>query len=105
MLSPFWQGKLNQSEPDYIVILYIADASDRIADITTPTMIILPNLTSPYATDVSQRKNPTIPEQINETHPDWNDDCNTTQTQMDVGIEIAMKSLRICLMGDATAMA
>tara|TARA_Y100001958_G_C21182169_1_gene511837 strand:+ start:190 stop:396 length:207 start_codon:yes stop_codon:yes gene_type:complete len=67
-------------------------------------MIILPNLASPYATDVSQRKNPTIPEQINEIHPDWNDDCSTTQTQMDVGIEIAMKSLTICLKGDTTAM-
>jgi len=68
-------------------------------------MIILLNLASPYATDVSQRKNPTIPEQMNETHPDWNDDCSTTQTQMDVGIEIAMKSLRICLMVDTSAMA
>jgi len=68
-------------------------------------MIILPNLASPYATDVSQTKNPTIPEQINEIHPDWNDDCSTTQTQMDVGIEIAIKSLTICLMGDTTAMA
>ena len=68
-------------------------------------MIILPNLASLYATDVSQRKNPTIPEQINEIHPDWNDDCSTTQTQMDVGIEIAIKSLTICLMGDTTAMA
>lgn len=68
-------------------------------------MIILLNLASPYATDVSQRKNPTIPEQMNETHPDWNDDCSTTQTQMDVGIEIAMKSLRICLIGDTSAMA
>ena len=68
-------------------------------------MIILLNLASPYATDVSQRKNPTIPEQMNETHPDWNDDCSTTQTQMDVGIEIAIKSLTICLMGDTTAMA
>ena len=42
---------------------------------------------------------------MNENQPDWKEDCITTQAQIDVGIEIAMKSLRIVLAGDASTMA